>query len=67
MHKILSKPQRDELIHELKVERSRHSAELIKVILLLDQGESHSNISKFLFLDEATINNYENRYRKEHN
>lgn len=34
------------------------------MILLLDKGETYTNISKFLFLDEWTIANYRRRYKK---
>ena len=46
------------------MERLRRYAERIKVILLLDEGETYKNISKFLFLDEGTIANYRKRYKK---
>jgi transposase len=64
MNKFLDKIQRQELLDELKVERSRRYAERIKVILLLDEGQTYKNISHFLFLDEGTIANYKKRYRE---
>lgn len=64
MYKFLSKEQRQELIDELKIERSRRYAERIKVILLLDEGQTYKNIAHFLFLDEGTIANYRKRYKK---
>jgi transposase len=64
MFKFLSKIQRKELLDELKIERSRRYAERIKVILLLDEGQTYKNISHFLFLDEGTIANYKKRYRE---
>ena len=42
----------------------RRYADRIRVILLLDDGETYKNISKFLFLDEGTIGNYKKRYEK---
>lgn len=64
MGKILDAKQRKELLDELKVERARKYAERIKVILLLDDGETHRDISKFLFLNEGTIRNYRKRYKE---
>ena len=64
MGKFLSTKQRNELLEELRLERLRRYAERIKVILLLDEGETYANISKFLFLDEGTIANYRKRYKK---
>lgn len=64
MGKILTTKQRKELLYELKLERWRRYAERIKVILLLDDGETYKNISKFLFLDEGSIANYRKRYKK---
>ena len=64
MYKFLNKIQRQELLDELKIERSRRYAERIKVILLLDDNETYNNISKFLFLDDSTIANYKKRYRE---
>ena len=46
----------------LRLEKNRRRAERIKVILLLDIGESVANIAKFLFLDETTVRNYKIRY-----
>lgn len=64
MYKFLSKPQRQELLNELKVERSRRYADRIRVILLLDEGRKYRDIAAFLFLDEGTIANYKKRYRE---
>lgn len=65
MGKFLNKIQRQELLDELKVERSRRYADRIRVILLLDDEETYKNICKFLFLDEGTIANYKKRYRED--
>jgi transposase len=62
MYKFLNIDQRQELLDELKIERSRKYADRIRVILLLDDGQRYSEIAKFLFLDERTIVNYKNRY-----
>ena len=62
MNKFLTIKQRKELLSELKLERHRRFAERIKVILLLDEGKTYKNISKFLFLDEGSIRNYRKRY-----
>jgi len=64
MGKFLKSNERKQLLDELKVERARRYAERIKVILLLDDGETYFDISKFLFLDEGTIANYRKRYKK---
>ena len=64
MGKLLTSKERSELLAELKIERARKYAERIKVILLLDDGETYSDISMFLFLDEGTIANYRKRYKK---
>ena len=39
-------------------------ADRIRVILLLDSGESSSDIARFLFLNESTVRNYEKRYKE---
>lgn len=64
MNKFLDKNQRQELLDELNIERSRRYADRIRVILLLDEGQTYKNISHFLFLDEGTIANYKKRYRE---
>jgi transposase len=63
MYKFLDKKQRQELLDELKVERSRRYADRIRVILLLDDNKTYKNISEYLFLDDGTIANYKKRYR----
>lgn len=63
MGKFLKLSERKELLDELKVERARKYADRIRVILLLDDGETYSDISKFLFLDQGTIANYRKRYK----
>ena len=62
MPRFLSKKQRKELLDELRLERSRKYADRIRVILLLDDGETVCDISKFLFLDEGSVRNYKKRY-----
>jgi transposase len=64
MYKFLNKDNRDELLKELLQERSRKYADRIRVILLLDDGETYANIAKFLFLDEGSIANYRKRYKE---
>ena len=64
MGTFLSRKQRKELLEELKLERMRRYADRIRVILLLDDGETYKNIAKFLFLDETTISNYKKRYKQ---
>ena len=63
MGKFLKLSERKELLAELKIERARKYADRIRVILLLDDGETYADISKFLFLDEGTIANYRKRYK----
>jgi len=62
MKNFLSKKQISELRSELKIERERKYADRIRVILLLDEGQSYSDIAKFLFLDDSTIRNWEKKY-----
>ena len=64
MYKFLNKIQRQELLDELKIERSRRYADRIRVILLLDDNKIYKNISNYLFLDDGTIANYKKRYRE---
>lgn len=64
MERFLSTKQRKELVSELKLERSRKYADRIRVILLLDNGETYHDIAKFLFLDEGSIANYRKRYKE---
>ena len=64
MYKFLNKEQRQELLDELKIERSRRYADRIRVILLLDDNKTYKNISEYLFLDDGTIANYKKRYRE---
>lgn len=63
MGKFLTASERNELLSELRIERARKYADRIRVILLLDDGETYKDISKFLFLDEGTIANYRKRYK----
>lgn len=62
MYKFLNKEQRNELLEELSIERSKRYADRIRVILLLDDNQTYKDISKFLFLDEGSIANYRRRY-----
>ena len=62
MYKFLDKKQRQELLDELRIERSKRYADRIRVILLLDDDQTYKNIAKFLFIDEASIANYRKRY-----
>ena len=60
----LSLIQRQELLRELKLEDKAKYSDRIKVILLLDAGETYADIKKFLFIDEGTIANYRRRYQE---
>jgi transposase len=64
MGKFLDHKERKNLLQELKLERSRRYADRIRVILLLDDGETYSDISKFLFLDEGSIANFRKRFKE---
>jgi transposase len=64
MYKFLNEESRQELLDELKVERSRRYADRIRVILLLDDNKTYKSISEYLFLDDGTIANYKKRYRE---
>lgn len=64
MYKFLDNIKRQELLDELKIERSRRYADRIRVILLLDDNKTYKNISEYLFLDDGTIANYKKRYRE---
>ena len=64
MEPFLTEEQREELLSELRLERNRKFADRIRVILLLDSGESAADISRFLFLNEGTVRNYEKRYKE---
>jgi len=65
MKGFLTEEQRKELLSELRLERNRKFADRIRVILLLDSGESAVDIAKFLFLHEGTAGNYEKRYKED--
>jgi len=60
-NKFLTPQQRQELLRELKLEDKAKYSDRIKVILLLDDGETYADIKKFLFIDEGTIANYRRR------
>lgn len=62
MYKFLTKKQRQELLDELSIERSKRYADRIRVILLLDDNKTYKSISEYLFLDEGSIANYRKRY-----
>ena len=64
MYKFLDKKDRQELIDELKIERSRRYADRIRVILLLDQEWTYKKIAEALFIDEGSIANYRKRYKE---
>ena len=64
MKPFLTEEQRKELLSELRLEKNRKFADRIRVILLLNSGESATDISRFLFLNEGTVRNYEKRYKE---
>ena len=57
MEPFLTEEQRKELLSELRLEKNRKFADRIRVILLLNSGESATDISRFLFLNEGTVRN----------
>lgn len=59
---MLTDEQKSELLSELRIEREKKFADRIRIILLLDQGKSATQIAEFFFLDEGTIRNYKKRY-----
>jgi len=64
MDEFLTKPERQELLSELRRESNRKFADRIRVILLLDQGKSFAQIAEFLFIDEGSVRNYKKRYKE---
>ena len=58
----MSDTERKELLDNLRVEKSKRSADRIRVILGLDQGLTYKIISEVLHLDNGTISNYRDRY-----
>ena len=61
---FLTKKDRKSLLDAFNSEAYKKYADRIRVILLLDQGETLKNISKFLFLNEGSVVNYKKRYKK---
>ena len=64
MNEFLREDQREELLSELRYERSRKYVDCIRVILLLDRGKSAVKIAEHLFLNESTVRNYRFRYKE---
>lgn len=64
MNSFLDEKKKAELLAFLRLEKNRRRADRIRVILLMDNGESAADIAKFLFLDEGTVRNYKIRYEK---
>ncbi len=64
MNSFLTGKQKAELLTFLRLERNRRRADRIRVILLLDSGESVTDIARFLFFDEGTIRNCKRRYEE---
>lgn len=54
--------EREELLRELNLERSRREADRIRCILLLDAGKSYEEISLFLYLSSRNIRRFEKIY-----
>jgi transposase len=63
MHKLIHN-ERNNLVTFHRNEPSRHYADKIKSILLLDDGYSYKDIASILLLDDQTVRNYENIFVK---
>ena len=63
MTNFLSTQQQEELELALKLERNAKYSDRIKCILLLNVGESESEIAHFLFMSLSTVENYYQRYQ----
>ena len=61
---FLKPSEKRELLEELRSSSHKRYADRIRVILLLDRGETYKDISSFLFLDEGSIANYKSRYKE---
>ena len=64
MKRFLRQNQRQELLAELSHENNKRYADRIRVILLVDDGETLVDIARFLFLDEGTVRNWRRRYEE---
>ncbi|NRA68105.1 MAG: IS630 family transposase [Pseudobacteriovorax sp.] len=64
MKRFLRQNQRQELLAELSHENNKRYADRIRVILLIDGGETLVDIARFLFLDEGTVRNWRRRYEE---
>ena len=54
MQNFLTPSQRSSLKSAHRIERDRKIGDRMKIVLLADQGESFTEIAKFLFIDEQT-------------
>ncbi len=64
MKEFLTAVERGELRSRHRKEKNRRVADRIKAVLLSDKGWSYRQISEALFLDEQTIGNHVDEYRK---
>lgn len=62
MRKFLKESDREELLQDLKLEKTRRYADRIRVVLLLDQGWTYQKIAEALFIDEGSVLNFKKRY-----
>jgi transposase len=60
---FLTDEQRLDLRRQHRSERNRRHAYRINVVLLLDAGWTHQQVANALLLDDATVRDYERRYR----
>lgn len=64
MTQPLTVHQKAELKRVHKQERYRRCADRIKAVLLIDSGLSFEKVSEYLLLDDQTIRNYIDRYKR---
>lgn len=65
MYKILTEQERSRLLIQHKTERDKRVADRIKVVLLADNDWSAEEITKALFIDDATVRRRLNLYNEE--
>ena len=64
MYKILSKFERDTLIHHHRIEKSGEVKDRLKVVLWYDDGKTHEEIARLLFIDITTSIRHLDDYSK---
>ena len=64
MYKILSKFERDTLIHQHRIEKTKNVSDRLKVVLWYDDGKTHEEIARLLFIDITTSIRHLDDYSK---